>query len=119
MPLEQDISDSLNILKEIDFFPDNCCKFAVTHLNNRGYNIKVGYVHLDDYCNLGIEKDILHFWNYDKKTGMNIDITAGQFNNHLSKDKKLQGINLWKDDSQNDIYTEIGWIPDSDNVFLL
>lgn len=90
--------DALNVAEEmrakIPTFPSNCCKLAVIALHGRGYRIVRGRVVVDNYCGIGESREISHFWNYDPATGRSFDVTASQFNIHLSR-KKTPEILFW------------------------
>lgn len=104
MDINRDANEAIDKLKEIlELFPYRCCKFAVKEMSERGYEIVQGIVKLDNYCGLGQFKERIHYWSFDPETQQNIDITASQLNIHLSDEKKLPYIAIWKD-GQLEIY---------------
>jgi hypothetical protein len=98
--VEKFMIDALEIRGEldrsIDMFPNRCCKFAVLNMNKKGYGINQGVIRLDNYCSLGIDKEIVHYWNFDRESGVEFDITASQFNIHLSSERAMSEIEVWK-----------------------
>lgn len=89
------------------FFPNNCCKITAILMYSKGYPIVFGNIEVDNYYGQGkvfIKKDV--YWNYDPITKTHFDITASQLNQHLSEEKKLPKIAIWKDGEET-IYKEI------------
>ena len=104
--LEIKAKNTRDILKNnLKLFPYRCCKFAVIEMYEKNFEIIKGIVRLDNYCEMNISREIPHFWNRCSKTGKNIDITASQFNIHLSENKQLPDIFIWSK-RNNTFYTE-------------
>jgi hypothetical protein len=81
MSLDTDAEEVWSILKEeIDIFPSRSCKFAVLAMHKRGYKIASSIVKLDNYCGLGIYKEIGHFLTFDETSEKFADLTSPQFN---------------------------------------
>ncbi len=96
MSLEVDMEETWNALKEqYRLFPYRCCKPAVREMYLKGYEIVAGVVRVDNYCNMEEPYELQHYWNSDPTIGQNFDITASQFNIHLSVSKQLPKFAIW------------------------
>ncbi|MBI2044787.1 hypothetical protein HYT23_01900 [Candidatus Pacearchaeota archaeon] len=98
MTLEQDakeVREKLKFKLKEAGFPNKYCKFAVLEINKRGYEIIAGTVKVDNYCGMLDYYEWPHYWNFDRVTGMEFDITASQFNIH-TKSRKFPEIAVWK-----------------------
>ncbi len=84
--IKQDAEKTIRRLKQIENFPNRQCMIASCELSKKGYPIIYGTFYVDNYCGMGLERYITHFWNYDLKTGKYIDISCSQFNKYLKKD---------------------------------
>jgi len=78
-------------LSEQPGFPDNCCSSSAIHMYTLGYGIISGVVRIENYLGSGQSLDILSFWNFDRKTGLDFDMTSLQFNRFLSEEDKKNG----------------------------
>jgi hypothetical protein len=96
----REIRDDLS--SRIPEFPYQGCSRAALELHRQGLEIILGWVKLNNYCGMGQDKNIPHYWNYDPKTGRHVCITASQFNIHLNE--KLPEILIWKENEDNSIY---------------
>ncbi len=104
--LESDAKEIRRKLEDKYPFPLNLCKPPVKSMHARGYQIVMGRVYVDNYCNMG-QPDVipLHYWIYDPCSKRYCDITASQFNIHLSPGKKLPEIYIWSE-GEKTIYIE-------------
>jgi len=85
--------------KNPNSFPYRACKIAAITMNLNGYDIIGGAIKVENYCDMGIEKELTHYWNKNPKNGENIDITASQFNIHFLDKNKFPSIFKWKGDN--------------------
>ncbi len=54
-----------SLVSKLDLFPTRSCKIGAIAMHNRDYEIVCGIVTLDNYCRMGLSKEITHFWNYE------------------------------------------------------
>lgn len=107
MNIKEDTIRIYKRLKEEDhLFPYRRCKIAVIAMSRIGYGIVQGEVRLDNYCSVGIERILPHFWNYDPNSGEEVDITSEQFENDL-KGGGLPEKLVWSPGKRPEIYKEI------------
>ncbi len=106
MPLIEDAQRIYDEFKAANpLFPHRWCRLAVIAMYKIGYGIIQGEVYLDNYCNLGLDQIITHYWNYDPLTGQEGDLTSDQFNIHISG-LTLPKIAVWKRGSRPRFYRE-------------
>ena len=97
MGIERVAGEVREFLNErLEIFPYRCCKFAARELHSRGLSIVVGFLKLDMYGMPPGDFDMLHYWNRDVESGLDVDITASGYNIYLSPEKRLPGIHIWK-----------------------
>lgn len=107
MALEQEAKEAIELLKQKhSSFPQRCCKFAAREMHSRGCQIVSGSVIVDNYIGIGKVIELYHYWNYDQNSGLYVDITASQFNAHLSEGS-LPEIALWRREEIPKCYTII------------
>ena len=92
----QEIWDKLRLKNPL--FPYRSCKFAAIEMHSVGFEIVQGKVIVEDYCGIGEIKELIHYWNFDRKKRLYIDITASQFNIHTKK--SLPNILTWSKGEQ-------------------
>ena len=85
-----------DVLSRNESFPHNLCKPAAGLMCTRGYDIIYGSVRVDRYCLMNLKMKLEHNWNFDPERNLFIDITASQFNMHLSPGRELQDIEIWE-----------------------
>lgn len=94
------LEDAKEVYEELKksnpLFPYRCCLAAAESLAQLEYQVVHGKVLVNNYCNLNIDKELDHFWNYDPTSGLFLDITASQFNIHLYQDDYLPDIYIWE-----------------------
>jgi hypothetical protein len=104
MALDEGVIQAYESLRaNTPLFPHKLCKIAALIMHSKGYEIVQGKVKLDNYCCSGIHCEILHYWNYDPRSGLYFDITASQFNHHFHG-KPLPDIPAWEEDNAPPIY---------------
>lgn len=108
MSIKEDAIKIYDELKrENPLFPNTLCKIAVIKMHEIGYGIIQGKVNLDNYCSLGMEESLTHYWNYDPCSREEVDITSEQFNIHLFEADRLPKIFILPPEERPEIYEEM------------